>query len=58
MALPVADIVQREWRSNPNIPLGPNVITTKANRSHSASLTFVLSCRPKIALQDFNEANV
>jgi hypothetical protein len=38
MALPVVDIVQRGWRSNPNIALGPNVISAKANRSHSLPL--------------------
>jgi hypothetical protein len=31
MALPVADTVQRGWRSNPNIALGPNVISAKAD---------------------------
>jgi hypothetical protein len=36
MTLPVADVVQRGWRSNPNIALGPNVIGAKANRSRSA----------------------
>jgi len=36
MTLTAADIVQRGWRSNPNIHLGPNVIIAKANRSHRA----------------------
>jgi hypothetical protein len=36
MTLPVADVVQRGWRSNPNIALGRNVISAKANRSRSA----------------------